>query len=258
MSYEAALAEYLEQATEDAEWKKLFRHSADQVLEELSSDERARLLEYMGRFSVPSAAFVAKELAAVSAVDLFTGREERSSDNLVRFHRNFILTQAGEEEGKQAADAPKAVMAAALRRQQGTVRVHRERVTESINATMEAFDESDRAKVRDPVCGLARCCSRVHYPHLDVAERRPQAGENCLEPSVADGRPPVTSGSGGSFSTWNERLYTSVRPSWMRTTNWRQPSQLSYIPAPFTNCVRVCGAFVGKPLKSEFSTNCFH
>ena len=151
--YEAALAEYLEQATEDAEWKKLFRHSADQVLEELSSDERARLLEYMGRFSVPSAAFVAKELAAVSAVDLFTGREERSSDNLVRFHRNFILTQAGEEEGKQAADAPKAVMAAALRRQQGTVRVHRERVTESINATMEAFDESDRAKVETLFAG---------------------------------------------------------------------------------------------------------
>ena len=133
--------------------RKLFRRSADQVLEELSSDERTHLMEYMGQFSVPSAAFIAKELAAVYAVDLFTGREERSPDNRVRFHRNFILTQAGEEEGKRAADAPKAVMAAALRRQQGTVPVHRERVTESVNATMEAFDESDRAKVETLFAG---------------------------------------------------------------------------------------------------------
>ena len=151
--YEAALAEYLEQATEDGEWKKLFRRSADQVLEELSSDERTRLMEYMGQFSVPSAAFIAKELAAVYAVDLFSGREERSPDNRVRFHHNFILTQAGEEEDKRAADAPKAAMAAALRRQQGTVPVHRERVTESVNATMEAFDESDRAKVETLFAG---------------------------------------------------------------------------------------------------------
>ena len=145
--YEAALVEYLDQATDEAVWKDLFRRSADQVLKVFSSDERARLMEYMGQFSLPSVAFIAKESAAVYALALFTGREERSPENLDRFRNNYILPRVGEEEGKRTADAPLEVMAAALRRQQGSDPVHRERVTKSVNATMEAFDESDRAKV---------------------------------------------------------------------------------------------------------------
>lgn len=145
--YKAALDEYLDRATDDVVWKELFRRSADQVLEELGVDERARLLDYMGRFSLSSAAFVARELAKVHAVDLFTGREERSADNLARFRRNFILAQVGEEEGKRATDAPGEVMAAALRRQQGTDPVHRERVADCVRATMAAFDVTDRAHV---------------------------------------------------------------------------------------------------------------
>ena len=145
--YEAALAEYLGRATDDTLWKELFRRSADQVLETLSSDERDRIMEYMGQFSLPSAAHIAGELAAVYAVDLFTGKEKRAADNLDRFRRNFILPRAGEEEGKRPADAPREAWAAALRRQQGTDPVHRERVAASIAATMDAFEENDRAAV---------------------------------------------------------------------------------------------------------------
>ena len=145
--YAAALAEYLDRATDDPEWKDLFRRSADKVLEQQAAEERARLLEYMGRFSVASAAFVVKDMAAVYALALHSGREDRAEEHLGRFRSSYILPPAGEEEGKRAEDAPREVFAAALRRRQGTDPVHRGRVENSVRATMEVFAERERREV---------------------------------------------------------------------------------------------------------------
>lgn len=147
--YRAALAEYLERATDDPEWEDLFRRSADKVLGGLTDEERAKLLEYMGQFSVPSAAFVVREMAAVYALDLYTGREDPAGEKLAHFRDHFILSPAAEMKGKQAAGAPGEVFAAALRRRQGTDPLHRERIAKSIAATMDAFAVEDRRDVEE-------------------------------------------------------------------------------------------------------------
>lgn len=144
--YLAALAEYLDRATVDREWREVLQCSADRVLGSLEPAERARLLEYLGRFSPSSAAFIVKEFAEVHALALYSGKEEPAVDDISRIRGSYTLPPAGEEEGKRPSDAPKEVIAAALRREQGDDPVHRARVQNSFEATMKAFAE-DRPQV---------------------------------------------------------------------------------------------------------------
>ncbi len=72
-NYAAARAEYLDRATVDPEWREVLQRSADLVLANLEPAERARLLDYLGKFSACSAAFIVKELAEVHALKLYSG-----------------------------------------------------------------------------------------------------------------------------------------------------------------------------------------
>ena len=158
-NYTAGLAEYLERATPDLEWREVLQRSADRVLASLEGAERARLLEYIGRFSPCSAAFIVKELAEVHALALYSGKEEPAADDIARIRGSYTVPPAGEEEGKRLSDAPNEVIAAALRRERGNDPVHSARVQDSFEATMKSFAE-DRPQVEVlfaawPVCALA-------------------------------------------------------------------------------------------------------
>jgi hypothetical protein len=158
-NYLAALEEYLDRATVDREWREVLQRSANLVLSSLEAAERARLLEYLGRFSPCSAAFIAKELAEVHALKLYSGKEELADDDIARIRGSYIIPPAGEEEGKRHSDTPKEVIVAALRREQGDDPVHRVRVQNSFEATLKSFGE-DRPQVEAlfalwPVCAVA-------------------------------------------------------------------------------------------------------
>ena len=158
-NYTAALEEYLDRATPDREWRAALQRSADLVLASLEPAERAKLLEYIGRFSPCSAAFIVKELAEVHALALYSGNEEPAADDIARIRGTYIVTPAGDEEGKRPSDAANEVIAAALRREQGDGPVHRARVQNSFEATMKSFAE-DRPQIEAlfaawPVCAVA-------------------------------------------------------------------------------------------------------
>ena len=146
-NYAAARAEYLDRATVDAEWREVLQRSADRVLASLDRAERPRLLEYLGRFSPCSAAFIVKELAEVHALRLYADKEEVEADDIARIRASYI------------SDAPEEVIAAALRRVRGDDPVHSARVQNSFEVTMKSFAE-DRPQVEAlfaawPVCAVA-------------------------------------------------------------------------------------------------------
>ena len=168
-NYAAALKEYLDRATPDREWRAVLQRSADLVLASLQPAERARLLEYLGRFSPCSAAFIVKELAEVHALRLYSGKEEPADDDIARVRGSYTIPPAGEEEGKRPSDAPNEVIAAALRRERGDDPVHSARV-QQLRGDHEIVRRRS-ATGRSAVCGMAGVRRGVHDPGLDVAER---------------------------------------------------------------------------------------
>ena len=157
--YAAAVEEYLDRATPDREWREVLQRSANLVLSSLEPAERTRVLEYLGRFSPSSAAFIVKELAEVHALALYSGKEEVADDDIAGVRASYTMPPAGEEEGKRPSDAAAAVIAAALRRERGDDPVHRARVQDSFEAAMQSFAE-DRPQVEAlfaawPVCAVA-------------------------------------------------------------------------------------------------------
>ena len=179
-AYEAALAAHLERATPDPEWKALFRQSADRVLADLAGDERARLLQYMESFSVPSAAFIVRRMAAVHALALFRGEGAGSAQRLEQFRRDYTLPAPGEEEGKHTGDAPRQVFAAALRQRQGVDPEYGEFVAGCIGATMDSFAADARTDVEELFAGWP--VEAVHFTFCtwmwlsDNAKRAKMAG----------------------------------------------------------------------------------
>lgn len=158
-NYLAARREYLERATADWEWREVLQRSADRVLANLEPAERARLLEYLGKFSACSAAFIIKELAEVHALALYAGKEEVAADDIARIRDSYTKPPPGEEEGKRPSDAPTEVIAAALIRPRGDDPVHRARVQNSFEATMKSLAAA-RPQVEAlfaawPVCAVA-------------------------------------------------------------------------------------------------------
>jgi hypothetical protein len=146
-TYRAALAEYLDRATDDPDWKAVFNGSAERVLGSLSGGERARLMGYIGRFSIPSAAFVVKEMAEVHALGLSGGGMDRSETNLERFRGAFILPPVGAEEGRRAVDAPREVVAAALRLRLGGNPAYRARGALGIDSALGGFADRERGEI---------------------------------------------------------------------------------------------------------------
>ncbi len=158
-NYTAALEAYLDRATPDREWRAVLQRSADRVLASLEPAERARLLEYLGKFSACSAAFIVKELAEAHALRLYSGKEEPAADDIARTRGSYTIPPAGEEEGRRPSDADTVVITAALRRERGHDPVHSARVQNSFEATMKSFAE-DRPQVEAlfaawPVCAVA-------------------------------------------------------------------------------------------------------
>ena len=107
--YLAALAEYLDldRATVDREWREVLQCSADRVLGSLEPAERARLLEYLGRFSPSSAAFIVKEFAEVHALAPTPARKSRRSTTSPAYAAATPYLRRGRRKANVRATRPR-------------------------------------------------------------------------------------------------------------------------------------------------------
>ena len=150
--FEAARQGYVEGATEDPKWIRIYQESVDKVLASLTDREQAKLLGYIGQFTSRAAVRIVREMVNVYALlldepdDIY--KQESARKSLEEFRQDYISGSVGQEEGKRSSDAPHTVYQAAIRRLWASERPYfRQRLTGRIDQALNSFSDVERQAV---------------------------------------------------------------------------------------------------------------